>query len=68
MDRTSQFLNKNILVVGGTGFLGFHIASSLGKFGANVYSLSQRPPAKHRHLNIHYLYHDLSIPSLPYTP
>ena len=62
MDRTSQFLNKNILVAGGTGFLGFHIASSLCKFGANVYSLSQRPPGKHRHLNIQYLYHDLSIP------
>ena len=62
MDRTSQFLNKTILVVGGTGFLGFHIASSLCKFGANVYSLSQRPPGKHRHLNIQYLYHDLSIP------
>jgi len=63
MDRSSQYLNKNILVVGGTGFLGFHISSLLSSYGANVYSLSKSPPVKSRKLaNVTYIFHDLLIP------
>ena len=37
--------NKSILIIGGTGFLGFHLCSFFKKKW-RVFSLSQRPPAK----------------------
>jgi nucleoside-diphosphate-sugar epimerase len=52
---------KNILVVGGTGFLGYHICNLFYKKKWNVMSLSQNPPAKFRKLKkIKYLFGDIS--------
>ncbi len=63
MDRATHFVNANVLVVGGTGFLGFHIASYLLKHGANVYSISKTLPPTSRYLSgLVYWTHDLLEP------
>jgi len=40
----------NILIVGGTGFIGYHLAKKLLKKGWNVTSISSKPPRKIRYL------------------
>ena len=53
--------NKSILIIGGTGFLGFHLCSFFKKKKWRVFSLSQRPPAKYRKVKkIKYLFGDIS--------
>ena len=37
---------KKILIVGGTGFIGFHLAKKCLKKKINVYSLSKSRPKK----------------------
>ena len=52
---------KNILILGVTGFLGFHLAKRLLSLGWNVYGVSKNKPRNHRFLkNVKYLYFDLS--------
>ena len=43
-------LKKNILIVGGTGFIGYHLAKKSLKKGWQVTSISSRPPRKKRYL------------------
>ena len=40
--------NKNVLVVGGTGFLGYHVCTKLIKKKYSVLSLSSKKPIKKR--------------------
>tara|TARA_X000000368_G_C23044334_1_gene718445 strand:- start:1442 stop:2356 length:915 start_codon:yes stop_codon:yes gene_type:complete len=52
---------KNILIIGGTGFLGFHLCNFFKKKKWNVFSLSQKPPVKYRKVKkINYLFGDIS--------
>jgi len=43
-------LKNNILIVGGTGFIGYHLAKKSLKKGWQVTSISSRPPKKKRYL------------------
>ena len=43
-------LKKNILIVGGTGFIGYHLAKKSLKKGWQVTSVSSKPPKKIRYL------------------
>ena len=53
--------NKNILISGGTGFIGFHLARKCLKKGWNVTSLSTKYPDKKKKLkNVMYLICDIS--------
>jgi UDP-glucose 4-epimerase len=53
--------SKNILIVGGTGFIGYHLAKFLKKKNFLVTSLSKRRPPKIRKLNnIRYIYDDIT--------
>ena len=52
---------KKILIVGGTGFLGFHYARFCLKKKYKVFSLSRNKPKKIRHLkNVNYFFADIS--------
>ena len=54
-------LKKNILIVGGTGFIGYHLASKSLKKGWQVTSISSKPPRKIRYLsNVKYLHCDIT--------
>lgn len=54
-------MKKNILIVGGTGFLGYHLCLFFKKKKWNVFSLSKHLPKKSRKIkNIKYLYGDIS--------
>ena len=53
--------SKKILIIGGTGFLGFHIAQTLLKSNYKIVSISLNKPKKIRKLqNIRYIYFDIS--------
>jgi len=43
--------NKNILIIGGTGFIGFNLAKNCLKRGLNVFSLSTSKPKRLKKLN-----------------
>ena len=52
---------KNILIVGGTGFIGYHLAKKSLKKGWQVTSISTKPPPKKRHLsNVKYIFCDIA--------
>lgn len=52
---------KNVLVIGGTGFIGYHLCSKLKKEGYQVVSLSRkRPPKKRRVKQVKYFYCDFT--------
>ena len=52
---------KKILIVGGTGFLGFHLAEFFIKKKFKVLSLSRSKPKKNRTIpNVKYLISDIS--------
>ena len=52
--------NKEILIVGGTGFIGFHLAKSCLSKGLSVTSLSTKYPKKNRKLkHVKYIKCDL---------
>ena len=54
-------MKKNILIVGGTGFFGYHLSKFFLKFKLNVFSLSKSAPNDFRRLkNVRYLYGDIS--------
>ncbi len=53
--------NKKILIIGGTGFLGFHISQSLLKRNCEIVSVSLNKPKKIRKLNnVIYINFDIS--------
>ena len=54
-------LKKKILIVGGTGFIGYHLAKkALGK-GWNVTSISSKPPKEIRYIpKVKYIFCDIS--------
>ena len=50
-----------ILIAGGTGFLGYHLAKRCLKLKWKVVSISTKPPKKNRKLeNVNYLILDIS--------
>lgn len=52
---------ETIVIPGGTGFIGFHLAKRAIKKNYVVYSISKKPPVKERYLKkVKYLYYDLS--------
>jgi nucleoside-diphosphate-sugar epimerase len=54
-------MKKNILIVGGTGFFGYHLSKFFLKFKLSVFSLSKSAPNDLRRLkNVRYLYGDIS--------
>ena len=53
-------MNKKILITGGTGFIGFHLAKKLKKFKYNITCLSHKKPKKERLIkNVKYLVCDI---------
>ena len=46
-----QLKNSSILVVGGTGFIGYHLAKKSLAKGWQVTSISSNPPKKIRYLS-----------------
>ena len=54
-------LKKNILIVGGTGFIGYHLAKKSLKKGWQVTSISTKPPKKIRYLSkVKYIFCDIT--------
>ena len=54
-------LKNNILIVGGTGFIGYHLAKKSLKKGWQVTSISSRPPRKKRYLSkVEYILCDIT--------
>ena len=54
-------MKKKILIVGGTGFLGFHLAKLCKNKKFDVTSISTNPPTYNRYIkNIKYIYVDIS--------
>ena len=54
-------MKKNILIIGGTGFFGFHLLNFFLKLKWNAFSLSKSPPNYLKTLkNVKYLYGDIS--------
>ena len=52
---------EQILIVGGTGFIGYHLAKKLIKEGLTVTSISTKPPKRLRYLsNVRYIICDIS--------
>ena len=52
---------SNILIVGGTGFIGYHLAKKSLKKGWKVTSISTKAPKKIRNLpKVKYLFCDIS--------
>jgi len=55
-------MKKKILIIGGTGFIGYHLASKCKKLNWNVTSVSTRKPTEERRLNkIKYKFFDISV-------
>ena len=58
---------KKILIIGGTGFLGFHFAKYCLKKKIDVTSFSRKKPKKNRYLKkVNYLYGDISREKIVY--
>ena len=54
-------MKKKILILGGTGFIGYHLAKESLKRGFNVTSVSKSYPLKKRYLkNVNYVTADIS--------
>ena len=52
---------KNILIVGGTGFIGYHLSKKCLKKNFSVTSISTKKPNKSRYLKkVKYLFFDIS--------
>ena len=59
--KMGNIKKKNILIVGGTGFIGFHLIKKCLKNNFSVTSLSLTKPKKNRkHKNVNYLICDIS--------
>ena len=58
-------MKKKILILGGTGFIGYHLAKESLKRGLNVTSVSKNNPIKKRYLkNVNYIIADISKKNL----
>jgi UDP-glucose 4-epimerase len=58
-------LKEKILILGGTGFIGYHLAKEALRRGFQVSSLSKNPPVKKRYLKkVKYIIADISNKSL----
>ena len=56
-----KFLIKKVLIIGGTGFIGFHVAKYCKKKNFNVHIISRKKPKINRRLkNVRYFKADLS--------
>ena len=54
-------MSRNILIIGGTGFIGFYLAKKCINLGWNVVSVSLNPPKPSRRLKkVKYLNYDIS--------
>ena len=54
-------MKKSILICGGTGFLGYHLAKKLKKSNWKVFSISTKKPLKTRKIkNVKYFFCDIS--------
>ena len=54
-------MKKSILICGGTGFLGYHLAKKLIKLNWKVFSISNNKPIKTRKIkNVKYFFCDVS--------
>jgi nucleoside-diphosphate-sugar epimerase len=42
---------ENLLVVGGTGYIGYHLLKTLSKYKISLFSISLHPPKKNRKIN-----------------
>ena len=51
---------KNLLVIGGTGFIGYHVIKEAKKRGFRVYSISLNLPKKKFHKGVKYLKVDIT--------
>ena len=52
---------KNILIIGGTGFIGFHLLKKTTKLGWNSFSISKNRPKKNRKVNkVKYIFLNIS--------
>jgi len=52
---------NNILVIGGTGFIGYHLSKRLINRGWKVTSISTKPPKKIRYVpKVNYLISDIT--------
>ena len=58
-------MKKKILIVGGTGFIGYHLAKKCLKLNWTIHSISTKKPKKKRFLkNINYILCDISNKNL----
>ena len=56
-----KILIKKVLIIGGTGFIGFHVAKYCKKKNFNVHIISRKKPKINRRLkNVRYFKADLS--------
>ena len=54
-------LNKKLLIIGGTGFIGYNLAKKAVKKGWKVFSISTHKPRKKRKINkVKYIICDIS--------
>ena len=63
--RLNLSLKNNILIIGGTGFIGYHLAKKSLKKGWKVTSISSRLPRKKRYLpKVKYILCDITKKNL----
>jgi len=56
-----KIINKKILVIGGTGFIGYHLLKLLQQKGCHITSVSLNPPTSERFVDgVHYLFLDMT--------
>ena len=59
--KKENFLKRKILITGGTGFIGYHLAKKCVRMGWEVTSFSKKKPKSIRTLKkVNYLFGDLT--------
>ena len=55
-------MKRNIIIFGGTGFIGYHLIKRLAKRNFNILSISKSKPRKNRKIkNVKYLIIDITL-------